>query len=131
LDSFVGLEIRETFVAFSHFYFVGLDDITEAPYDHMANALSLGAGIVPKACTKSADALIMLVLSDGNSFSGFPSDLDLWKRSLHKTFVFPSDDDTVPPYAFIYHTISAQKLTIPEDVCKKKRKQKSKEPRTA
>jgi hypothetical protein len=118
LDQVPGL--KGSFVAFNHFYHMGIGDISLAPYDVLANALSRGAGVVPKNGTKGLDCLIPLVLASGelsfifvqtkigNSYKSFPSEAKLIKCSPAQTFGFAHDDTTVAPYAFIYHIISAE-----------------------
>jgi hypothetical protein len=119
LDQVPGL--KGSFVAFNHFYHMGIGDISLGPYDVIANALSRGAGVVPKNGTKGSDCLIPLVLASGklsfifvqtkigNSYNSFPNEAMLAKCSPAQTFGLNGDEATVATYAFIYHIISTEK----------------------
>lgn len=75
--------LKGSFVAFSHFYYMGKDWVMENPYDAVANALSRGAAIVPRQGSWGLDALIPLVLSTGEiSFIYIQVKLSAWSKQL-------------------------------------------------
>jgi hypothetical protein len=144
LDAFCGAEVRKDYlkkspkllgsmVAFKYFYNMALDDIGDAPYDAMANALARGAGVVPKQGTPGCDCVIPLVLKDGrlsfvyiqtkigSSYKSHPSASEVRSCSPEERFTLEKkvrDQSTsqpkkkskqehpVTPYAFIYHHLS-------------------------
>jgi hypothetical protein len=147
LDSFCGAEVRMEYlgkcpellgsmVAFTYFYNMALDEIGDAPYDAMANALSRGAGVVPKQGTPGCDCVIPLVLQNGDlsfvyiqtkigsSYKSHPSPSEVRSCSPDERFTFEENltessepqpkiakkKNRVKPYAFIYHHLSDTKL---------------------
>lgn len=58
-------DLHGSFVAFSHFIYMGKDPLANHPYDVAANAFTRGAAVVPRLNTPGADALIPLVLKNG------------------------------------------------------------------
>jgi hypothetical protein len=108
-------ELAGSFLAFSHFYTMGIDWVNEAPYDVAANALSRGAGVVPRPYAKGCDCLIPLALQNGalsfiyfqtkigSSYVGHPDEAKVFSCSPHHAFKLGDDPK---PYVFIYHHLS-------------------------
>jgi hypothetical protein len=109
-------------IAFKYFFSMAVENIGDAPYDVMANALARGAGVVPSSGTPGCDCVIPLVLESGalsfiyvqtkigSSYKSHPSPADVLASSPENRFTFKDEEWPVAPYAYIYHHLSKAPL---------------------
>lgn len=107
--------LKGSFLGMSHFAYMGEDWVEDNPYDCLANALSRGMGIVPRAGSKGFDTIMPLVLSDGKlSFVYMQTKLSAWSKGLPKATVVRSSApdtclsniDVTRPYCYIFRKLS-------------------------